>query len=74
MILTSGLQLLIIGIIIILSSLYLIGTGAGVQGLSAVLLGIGFSAAWWFTRKFGVSVKPNGGSSLDCLFEATSND
>lgn len=70
----SNIKLLIIGIIIILSSLYLIVTGAGVQGLSALLLGIAFIAAWWFTRKYAVSVKPNGGSSLDCLFEATSND
>ncbi len=71
--------LLIFGILFCLFGVYTIVNGGhisrgGTEGLMILLLGIILIAAWWFTRKYAVSVKPNGGSSLDCLFEATSND
>ena len=70
---------MILGILFCLLGVYTIINGGqisrgGAEGLSILLLGIIFIAAWWFTRKYAVSVKPNGGSSLDCLFEATSNN
>ncbi|HUM50357.1 MAG TPA: hypothetical protein PK431_01030 [Chitinophagales bacterium] len=66
--------LLIIGITACLSSFVSVHTAGFAGVIMSMMLGIILIAAWWFTRKYAVSVKPNGGTSLDCLFDASSNN
>lgn len=64
--------LLVLGILFSLYGLYTILTSYDkTPGFAALFLGIILLLIWWFTRRFAVSIKPNGGKSLDCYFEAT---
>lgn len=69
-------KLLIAGIIITLYGLYSILTNPynKTQGMVITLIGIILLLIWWFTRRFTVSIRSNGGTGLDCYFEATSTN
>lgn len=68
--------LLILGILFSFLGIYtlLMSNFQDTLVLAILFIGILFLLAWWFTRRFAVSIKPNGGRSLDCFFEATSNE
>lgn len=69
-------KLLIAGVLITLYGLYSTLTSHydKTQGMVITLVGIIVLLIWWFTRRFTVSVRPNGGTGLECYFEATSTN
>lgn len=63
----SILWLLILGSLCLLSEVYMLNNGGGNEWL--LILGIGFIAAWWFSRRHVISISSDGGSSLSFIVE-----